>query len=60
MLDAFKIKSRAYSETPDTVFQPIGVYGSREQKNRNIKNNTNINKSSKPGSISSDYDWLIK
>ena len=61
MANAFNSTSRPYSETPDIIFQPIGVYGSRQKGNRDSnKSNVDINKATKHGNISSEYYWLIK
>jgi len=63
ILDGFQKKSRAYSDTPDTVFQPIGVYGSSKnlenrEKNQNVKQD--LNKTISHSNIPEDMYWLLK
>lgn len=62
MLAAMSKNERSYSDTPDQIFSPIGVY-SQNKNNTNINNNVKqdiVNASNRPSRILSEYMWVYK
>ena len=63
MLNCFQKRTRGYGDTPDAVFQPVGVYSnSTNKQNSNDKQivNQDINKAINRSNIPDDMKWLLK
>jgi len=63
MLSAFQKKETLYSDTPDAIFNPIGVYGNSHNRNASKKDqivNQDVNKTINRSKIPDDMLWLLK
>jgi len=61
MLSGFQKQVRSYADTPDSVFQPIGVYSSNSENRKNSEiTKQDVNKTTNRSSIPHDMEWLLK
>jgi len=63
MLKAMSFKTKSYSETPDAIYSPVGVYSSlNKDSNRNQTNNffPDVSKTKSQSKLLSDMSWVWK
>jgi hypothetical protein len=63
MLKAMSFKTKSYSETPDAIYSPVGVYSSfNKDSNRNQTNNffPDVSKTKNQSKLLSDMSWVWK
>ena len=62
MLKAMSFKTNSYEDTPDAIFNPVGVYSSNTDVNRNNTKNffPDVSKTKSQSKILNDMSWVWK
>ena len=60
MLSSISKSNRSYSDVPDQVLAPIGVYGGGKNSNHGGNTKQDLNKTKNRSMIPHDYMWVLK